>query len=180
MDIRLAKLEQREVEAGNEAKKWKRIYEDQAEVIRKLEVERDNAQANEAIRIIIIDELNSQIRELEAKLDAQATSDAAEPMVNSTSPDPIYGLKNMMMLPKPSFSIGLTQMDVDDCEGTSAEQITYIEKEIHIPTDMVVEHTRSKLEEASPPPNSAIRKIGLVKYAPLKNYQLSTRGPWSS
>lgn len=76
VDIRLSKLEDRVVEARNEAQKWKRMYEDQAEIIRKLEVEREDAQANEAIWIITIDELNGHIKELEAKLNAQVTSDA--------------------------------------------------------------------------------------------------------
>lgn len=169
VDIRLAKLEHRVLEAGNEAQKWKRMYEDQAEVIRKLEVERDNAQANEAIRIITIGELNDQIKELQAKINEQGTGAAVAPLLHSTSP---------MMHPEPSFSIGLTQMDVDECEGKSVDQVTDVEQHNTIPTDMVAKHTRSKLEVASPPPNSAIGKIGknLVKYGPFKELSVEHQG----
>lgn len=69
-------------------------------------------------------------------------------------------------------------MDVEDCEGKSAEQITNTDEDNPIPKDMVTIRTRLKKEEVSPPPKSALGKIrkNLAKYDPFKELSDEDQG----
>lgn len=114
--------------------------------------------------------MNNHISELEGKLNAEPTIDPQQQMADQFSPKLEDTRKSLVMFTEPSFSLGFSQMEMDEIAGPSVEPATETEDENTDPLDPVAKRTRSRQEEVSSPPKSALAKIGnnLDKYAPIQ------------
>lgn len=90
--------------------------------------------------------------------------------------------KSLTEIVVPSFSLGLTQMELADDESKSIEAIQNTKLEKNIPRSVVAKHTRSKQDVVSPPPRSAFAKLGknLRRYATLRIYPMTVEERWNS
>lgn len=156
------------------------MHEEQAEISKQLEVEKDDLIGAEAMHVYTIDELKKHIGEQATnEMMLQWSQSCIESVLMKTPND--KG-KNLMDIVVPSFSLGLTQMELADDESKSIEAIQNTEVEKNMPRSVVAKHNRSKQDVVSPPPRSAFAKLGknLRRYATLRIYLTTAEERWNS
>lgn len=102
------------LESAKDNESLKRLCAEQDKIIKKLEVERDDAQGNETMHLFTIRDMTNHTRELEEKLSGEPIADPAETSVQHLSPNLEYAGKSLVVFTEPSVSLGLTQMEMDD------------------------------------------------------------------
>lgn len=178
VDMRLARLEDKFKAATIDAQKWKQLHDEQVEIIKKLEMQRDDVLRNEAIHEHTVGELKKKIGELEAKLKDQGNSAGMDSVVQSVSPHNEDKGKSVVVFPEPTFSLGLTQMEIDEDASKAIEAADSKEHEKPVTIPQVKKQTQSKQDVMSPSPSSGLGKLGknLRKYNAFKDLSDENKG----